>query len=207
MAGRRRDGSRLRALAVVLIVLVTPAVAAGCLSPKPVPPKAYTATFPSDRPLPSPRTGKIETTGRGPEAPTTHAWFGAYVGNSALDASSRMNAVAGFESQIGRPLSIVHTFHPWGTTFPTALDYDVAQRGDIDMVSWAGTDTISIASGVYDHDIKAFADGVRTFRDPVLLRFRWEMDRPNLSSSIHSGADYIAAWDHVRAIFTAEGAT
>ena len=41
----------------------------------------------------------------------------------------------------------------------------------------------------------------------MLLRYRWEMDRPNLRAQMWSGEDYVAAWKHVRAIFTAEGAT
>ena len=31
------------------------------------------------------------------------------------------------------------------------------------------------------------------------------MDRPNLHSQMHSGADYVAAWDHIRAIFASAG--
>ncbi len=41
----------------------------------------------------------------------------------------------------------------------------------------------------------------------MLLRFRWEMDRPNLRSTVWAPADYIAAWKHVRAVFAREGAT
>ena len=31
------------------------------------------------------------------------------------------------------------------------------------------------------------------------------MDRPNLRSQMHSGADYVTAWDHIRGIFAAAG--
>ena len=31
------------------------------------------------------------------------------------------------------------------------------------------------------------------------------MDRPNLRSQVHSGAEYVAAWDHIRAIFAQVG--
>jgi beta-mannanase len=40
----------------------------------------------------------------------------------------------------------------------------------------------------------------------VLLRMRWEMDRPNLRATMWSAGDYIAAWKYVRAIFRAQRA-
>jgi hypothetical protein len=39
---------------------------------------------------------------------------------------------------------------------------------------------------------------------PLLLRFRWEMDRPNLRATMWSPEDFIAAWRHVRRIFAEE---
>ncbi len=39
----------------------------------------------------------------------------------------------------------------------------------------------------------------------MFLEWRWEMDRPNLRAQTHSGADYVRAWDHIRAIFAAAG--
>ena len=41
----------------------------------------------------------------------------------------------------------------------------------------------------------------------MLLRWRWEMDRPNLAASVRSPGDYVAAWKHIRGIFTDVGAT
>ena len=37
----------------------------------------------------------------------------------------------------------------------------------------------------------------------MLLRMRWEMDRPNLRATMWSGEDYVAAWKYVREIFRA----
>jgi len=39
---------------------------------------------------------------------------------------------------------------------------------------------------------------------PVLLEWRWEMDRPNLQGEIWSPADYVAAWKRIRGIFSEE---
>ncbi len=101
----------------------------------------------------------------------------------------------------------MHSFHPWGSSFPSAFDQAIVNNGQIDLVSWAGTDTRSMADGAYDSQLRSFADGVRVFGVPILLRFRWEMDRPNLVSTVGSGNDYVAAWKHIRQIFTEEGAT
>jgi beta-mannanase len=55
--------------------------------------------------------------------------------------------------------------------------------------------------------IRERAEAVKALGVPILLRWRWEMNRPNLQASVWSPADYVAAWKHVRAIFTEVGAT
>jgi Glycosyl hydrolase family 26 len=148
-----------------------------------------------------------KTTGRGPDVPATHAWFGAYVDSVNQTAAARRTAVDAFETTVGRPLAIVHTFHPWGSRFPDAFDFDIQDDGQIDLVSWAGTDSAGIGSGLYDDAIRKFATGIRDFRSPVLLRYRWEMDRKNLTATVGRPAAFVAAWLHVRRIFTEVGAT
>lgn len=41
----------------------------------------------------------------------------------------------------------------------------------------------------------------------MLLRMRWEMDRPNLATSVGTPADYRQSWRYVRTLFVEEGAT
>src|SRR4029450_4449018 len=50
----------------------------------------------------------------------------------------------------------------------------------------------------------AEARRIRALRRPILLRFRWEMDRPNLRATMWSAEDFVAAWRHVRRIFAQE---
>jgi hypothetical protein len=156
---------------------------------------------------PAPRDGLIVTSGRGPEPPRTSAWFGAFVQSERQSPVAKAEATASFERQLGRPLTVVHSFHPGEDVFPSTYDQSVVDEGKVLMLSWAGSDTRSIALGNYDDVIRNRAEGVRGLRVPVLLRFRWEMDRSNLRTSVHSPADYIAAWKHVRKIFTEVGAT
>lgn len=147
------------------------------------------------------------TTGRGPAPPDSGAWFGAYVKSRIRTPEARAAATAAFEDQLRSPLSIVHVFHPWDEEFPDAYDRAVIEDGKLLMLSWDSTDTRSIAQGRHDDRIRARAEAIRDLKVPLLLRFRWEMDRPNLRDTVHSPTDYIAAWKHVRRIFTEVGAT
>jgi hypothetical protein len=61
-----------------------------------------------------------------------------------------------------------------------------------------------VVSGALDAALHDWARRIRDLAGPVMLRLRWEMDRPNLQAAMWSGKDYVAAWQHVRAIFTQE---
>ncbi|WP_426514953.1 glycoside hydrolase family 26 protein [Dactylosporangium sp. McL0621] len=96
---------------------------------------------------------------------------------------------------------------PFDEDFNTDSDRRFAARGSTMMQSWAGGDNRLITMGRYDDLIRQRARELKAFGHPVLLRYRWEMDRPNLRAQMWSGADYIAAWKYVRNIFTQERAT
>jgi hypothetical protein len=153
------------------------------------------------------RTGPVSTAGWGPAPPARGAWLGAWVNSGDHTRDGRVAAVENFETLIGRPLTIAHVFHGWDDPFPGAADLSFVAQGKLLLLSWSGADTREIVSGVYDPLIRARAEAVRSLGVPILLRFRWEMDRPNLREQVHSPVDYIAAWKHVRGIFAAAGAT
>jgi beta-mannanase len=58
-----------------------------------------------------------------------------------------------------------------------------------------------------DAAIAQRAREVAALKVPVFFEYRWEMDRPNLASVVHSGPDYIKAWDRVRTVFRAQKVT
>jgi hypothetical protein len=150
--------------------------------------------------------GSYETTGRGPDLPETGVWLGAWVKTDWQTPSGRAAALDSFARQTDGEMAIAHMFHDWSDNFPGPTQQAFHAMGKLQMISWSGTDTRSVASGVYDAIIRQRAEQIRSFGLPVLLRWRWEMDRPNLSASIHSPGDYVAAWKHIRAIFTEVGA-
>ena len=189
----------------VVAILVGATIALSGCTGDPASPGPTTAAPPSTVP---PRPGtEFPTTGRGPEPPDKGAWLGAWVKPDWQTPAGRAAALDAFGEQTGAKLTIAHMFHEWQDDFPGPVQHAFHATGRLQMISWAGTDTRSIASGVYDQLIRQRAEEVKAFGMPVLLRWRWEMDRPNLSASVHSPADYIAAWKHIRAVFTDVGAT
>ena len=162
---------------------------------------------------PSPGLTTVPTTephmvapARGPAPPSSGAWIGAWVKPDVPTQDGRIKAVADFEQLIGRPLDLVNTYHSTDE-FPSAADVAFVQQGRTLMISWSGDDTRVIESGRDDAVIRQRAEEVKKLGVPILLRWRFEMNRPNVQASIWSPADFVAAWDHVRAIFTEVGAT
>ena len=198
-----RNGNGRVALALVGLVAAVGLAACGHSAPK----KTVTPTPSLTRTLNPAPAGDYRTTGRGPTPPATGAWLGAYSDPFNQTAPEKQKAIDDFQTLIGRKLAVVHSFHPWTDDVPDAFDYQIVQNGQVDLLSWAGTDTISLSSGTYDPMITSVAEGMRNMNVPILMRFRWEMDRPNLQAQMHSPEAYIAAWKHVRNIFTTVGAT
>ncbi|ATO15902.1 beta-mannanase [Micromonospora sp. WMMA2032] len=151
--------------------------------------------------------GGLETTGRGPEMPAQGAWLGAWVKPTWQTPDGRVSALTAFGEQTGGKVTLAHMFHEWEDDFPGPTENAFQAAQMLQMISWSGADTRSITDGVYDQLIRQRAKKIKDFGVPVLLRWRWEMDRPNLRQSVRSPEDYVAAWKHIRAIFTEEGAT
>ena len=166
---------------------------------------------PAHRPpvvAPGPSTGIATRPGpfpAGPVAPPpSGALLGAWVKPAVFTQPARVDAVTAFEAALGRPLDFVNTYRRFDEPFPTRSDETFAGSGRPLMLSWAIDDTRVVTSGAQDGALRAWARRIRDFGHPVLLRFRWEMDRPNLQAAMWSPTDYIEAWGHVRALFAAE---
>jgi len=131
--------------------------------------------------------------------------FGAYVDPPVYTDDSRIESFEAFEAKLGRKLDLYHSYHPWLQEFPSTADRYFADRGTTLLLSWAGTDTLDIVSGRYDEMIRSRARGLHELGTPVILQWRWEMNRRNLASEIHSPGDYVAAWRHLHDVFEQEG--
>jgi hypothetical protein len=189
-----------------LALLAAVALLAGCSShgrPHPAPPPAPDLT---GAPLaiavnPGPfAAGPVRP-------PATGAYVGAWIKPESLTHVGRLAAVGDLEKDLGRRLAIVNTYRRFDQMVGTSSDREFLAQGATLMISWATGDNRSIVDGEHDRLIHRQARAIRNVGAPVLLRLRWEMDRPNLRATMWSGADYIAAWKHVREIFREEGAT
>jgi len=188
-----------------IVVLVAALTLAGCTAPRPSPPP-----LPQPSALTSVPAGIATSTGpfaAGPVAPpASGAFVGAWVQPDRLTQRDRISAVSTLEGALGRRLDVVNTYRRFDEPFFTDSDLAFSAQGSTLMLSWAGTDTRALTMGRYDTAIRERARKVKSFGHPLLLRFRWEMDRPGLAASIWSPADFVAAWRHVRDLFRAEGA-
>ena len=191
----------MRRVPAALVALVL--VLAGCTShrraePEPPPPPDLTRPPAAVAVNPGPFDS-------GPyEAPARGAYLGAWIKPDELTHSGRVQAVETLEEDLGRPLDIVNTYRRFDQMVGTESDHEFLDQGATLMVSWATGDNRSILDGEHDDLIRKQAKAIRKIRKPVLLRMRWEMDRPNLRATMWSGADYVAAWKYVRKIFQQE---
>lgn len=126
---------------------------------------------------------------------------------TGLTTAERAPRYRQIEADAGRAYDIGHVFHAWDKAIPTVDDLMHLEDGRLLMISWNGTDTIEIAGGVHDDWIREQARAVADLERRVLLRWLWEMDGNRRRAWVHSGPDFVAAWNHVRTIFFEEGAT
>jgi hypothetical protein len=192
------------ALACAVVAAVVAVVVAGPFSSS-GPASSGTPSSSASGSSPAPRVTTTVNPAEAPTAPARGAYFGAWVKPGAYTQASEIGAVDSLQQQIGRKLSIIHTYLQWQAPFPTPSDLSFVKQGSILLISWAGTATRQIVSGASDGLIRARAREIKALGRPVFLEWRWEMDRPNLRAQVGSGREYVAAWDHIRAIFAAVG--
>ena len=123
-----------------------------------------------------------------------------------------------FEGLIGRRVAMASFYLAWDQALPPDMA-QIAASGVLPLVSWhcdPHSDQAIIA-GTDDATIRAVAESYKSFGRPVLLRWFWEMNLPQVR--FHQGClglnlplatqqqDYVAAWRHIWTIFQQVGAT
>ena len=196
---------RLRLLLAGLAAVAVVAAAVAVVVTDPFSPSPSSVSGPVPAGSPAPRVSGTVNPALAPAPPASGAYFGAWVGPDVFTQANEVLAVDSLQSRLGRKLSIVHTYLQWQAPFPTPSALTFLSQGSMLLISWAGTDTRQVVSGADDSWIRARAGQIKALGKPVFLEWRWEMDRPNLRSQVHSGAEYVAAWDHIRAIFAEAG--
>jgi beta-mannanase len=134
-------------------------------------------------------------------APT--ALLGAYVQpRASYSFADQQAAVTQLENHIDRRLAIDHTYVPWGSGLGKRPAWDV-EMGRIPLITiGSGADTSEIAQGRHDVYLRQLAEAVRHLGNPVFIRYAHRMDLATASSWVGSPEEFVAAWRHVRNIFS-----
>ena len=166
----------------------------------------------TEKPSPTPATV--------PFAPPT-IYYGVHV------ALVDMSLVSSFEANAHKPVAIIMWYQHWGVTdgyqyFQPAWMNAVRAHGSIPLVTWdpwdptlgANQPTYSlqnIINGNFDSYIVKWAQASKAWGHPYFLRFAHEMNGNwNPWSEPVNGnkaGQFVLAWRHVHAIFTAQGLT
>jgi hypothetical protein len=136
-------------------------------------------------------------------------WWGAalHATNSSLAGAVRVRDAA-----TGRRLDIVHTYHRWYDTFPTASELAVAGAGHMLLLNWEPVDRsgqpmswAGIAAGRRDAQIDIEARRLKAVPSIVFMSFSHE---PEKDYRRHGTAwDFAAAFRHVHERMRADGVT
>jgi hypothetical protein len=149
-----------------------------------------------------------DTADGGPvRAPAFGALFGAWVRPASTSQPERIAAVTRFQQLLGRRLDIVNTYRRFTDPLITESDRHFLADGSTLMISWAGAGSQAVLAGRYDWLLRDRARQIAALGRPILLRYRWEMDRPNLAGTTGTGLEFILAWRHLRDVFVRERAT
>jgi hypothetical protein len=187
------------------------------------------ASTPPPAPEPEPAPEQAPT----PPAGAAPLYWGATIGShlTGNQAPWDMSAVAKFEEEAGKGVSLVHFFQPFANCggsscsfygFPTTPMENIRSHGSIPVLSWSSQSIPSsvsepdyqlsdVIAGRYDSFIKTFAAAAKAWGHPFFLRFNWEMNGTWFpwSEGVNGNnpGEYVAAWRHVHDIFTAAGAS
>jgi len=165
------------------------------------------------------KLGDLESVAAAATATSSIA-LGAYIANAPGDPTQ----LDAFSSTVGVTPSIVMWYQDWAhsTGFDTTGMNAVSARGAMPMITWEPFDysmgvaqpnysLAKIAGGAHDAYITQWAQGAKAYGKPFYLRFTHEMNGNwypwGNGVNGNTTAQYISAWQHVRAIFTQVGVT
>ncbi|MEZ6255692.1 MAG: glycosyl hydrolase [Patescibacteria group bacterium] len=161
------------------------------------------------------------------KVPPRKVFIGAWVGDFWNDNTRTLNTskLTDFESSIHKKMAIANLFIDWTYLEDPILLTNLAvvkQKGWTPMISSnpmffekcakGNLNLYShIASGKCDSFLESIAVNLGKHPSPVLFRFAWEMNLPDMYWSIESQnstpKDFISAWKHMHTVLNKAGAT
>ncbi len=153
---------------------------------------------------------------------------GAYLGVSLYDQNSE--TLLKVEKDVDKHFAIVGIYQSWEgahASFNSSWAQIISDQKSVPLITWEPWAPITgydrsedkvnqekyrltqITNGNFESYIKQYADDVRNYRMPVMIRFAHEMNGNwyPWGSTFNTPDEYIAAWRHVHNIFVKEGAT
>jgi mannan endo-1,4-beta-mannosidase len=105
---------------------------------------------------------------------------------------------------------VIMYYNGWFEPFQASFARTAAQHGQVPLVQLdpTGVSVAAIASGRYDGYLSAYAEAVRSYRNPVILSFGHEMNGNWYSwgNGHTSPVAFVAAWRHIVNLFRVLGA-
>ncbi len=146
---------------------------------------------------------------------------GVYLGVWQQGMPADTAGLSSFEQHAAKHAAIVMFWRAMGGysgTLTTAWLRAIAAQGSVPMITWEpanwdpGSDQspytlTNIATGRLDSYLGGWANQLKAYGGPVLLRWAHEMNGTWYPWGGQSSAQYIAAWRHIHALFVAHGAT
>jgi mannan endo-1,4-beta-mannosidase len=135
---------------------------------------------------------------------------GSYVGVYARGVPTSYAPVKAFTAATGINPGVVSYYSGWPEPFQTNFAATAASKGAVPLVQMnpTGISIAAIADGNYDSYLRAYAQAVRAYHDPVILSFGHEMNGYWYSwGYTHTSPDvFVAAWRHIVTVFQKQGA-
>jgi hypothetical protein len=160
------------------------------------------------------------TTTAAPAVPGEGTYLGTFINRLDVNSGGSLSVVLrdlpALTERTGRNPAIVASYQPWADRWVRNENLAAVANtyGAVPMVSW-GCDPPNdlVASGAEDEVIRRFAEQLRAYGRPVLLRWLWE---PNLfvaerclgpGGVPEQAARYVAAFRHIVDVFRVTGTT
>jgi hypothetical protein len=153
--------------------------------------------------------------------PAGSIYLGVFV-NPSQQPSPPVSLLSDFEQTVGRRMALSTHYYGFYDSFPGYYEQNDEANGRIPIDSWdCQPSNAAVASGKDDAAIVARAQAIKAFGYPIFLRYMWEMNlassptfraicydpATDLPNGQFSPQNFIAAWDHIRAIFAQQGVT
>jgi mannan endo-1,4-beta-mannosidase len=133
-----------------------------------------------------------------------------YIGIREPAFPASWKAVSDFGTLTGTAPSLVLWYMAWGSPFPQRFATVVDNHGATPLIQLNPTAVSmrSVAAGRYDSYLHSYAKQVRAYGHQVVIGFGHEMNGTWYTWGYHhqSPASFVAAWQHVVAVFRRAGA-